>query len=314
MEQPIISVQNMNKTYGKKNVLNGLSFDINRGTIFALLGENGAGKTTTVRILSTLIKADRGTATIAGHDLYRDANKVRSVISLTGQHASVDELLTGKENLILMGKLQHLNRKAVIARANSLLEQFDLLEAANKPVKTYSGGMRRRLDIAISLLGTPEIIFLDEPTTGLDPRSRMNMWKLISELAKSGVTIFLTTQYLDEADQLADKLAIIHQGRIIEEGTAEELKSLVGEEKIELTFHDQISLDKAQDLLNGQINKQNLSISLSTDGTASSLRNVLNKLHSNHMEPLSINFRKPTLDDVFLQLTKRDREGVLQHD
>ncbi|MBP1968364.1 ABC-2 type transport system ATP-binding protein [Virgibacillus natechei] len=309
MNDTVISVKDIQKTYGKQTVLDGLHFEVKRGSIFALLGENGAGKTTTVRILSTLIQADSGSATIAGYDTSREAESVKKMISLTGQYAAVDELLTGEENLMMMGRLNHLNRKAVKERTTELLEQFDLTNAAKKPAKTYSGGMRRRLDIAISLLASPEVIFLDEPTTGLDPRSRRNMWSLIERLSDNGVTIFLTTQYLEEADQLADQIAIIDDGKIVEEGTAEELKRIIGEEKLELTFNELDTYQKAQSLLKGQVNETDRVISV-TAGSTENLRQILNTLHEHGIETESINFRKPTLDDVFMDITNRKRKEL----
>ena len=312
MKGDIISVQNLKKSYGKHIVLDGLNFKVERGSIFALLGENGAGKTTTVRILATLIQADSGIATIAGYNTHREPESVRQQISLTGQYASVDELLTGEENLMMMGRLNHLNRDAVKKRTSELLKQFELVNAAKKSVKTYSGGMRRRLDIAISLLASPQVIFLDEPTTGLDPRSRRNMWNLIQQLSEDGVTIFLTTQYLEEADQLADKIAVIDNGKIVEEGTAEELKRMIGDEKLELTFDDLEVFQLASKLLQAQANEKERSISIQ-NGSPENLRNLLNTLHEHGIEPSSINFRKPTLDDVFIDITSRKRRGRSVH-
>lgn len=310
MNDTVISVKDIQKIYGKQAVLDGLHFEVKRGSIFALLGENGAGKTTTVRILSTLIQADSGTATIAGYDTSREAASVKKIISLTGQYAAVDELLTGEENLMMMGRLNHLNRKAAKERTAELLEQFDLTNAAKKPAKTYSGGMRRRLDIAISLLASPEVIFLDEPTTGLDPRSRRNMWSLIERLSDNGVTIFLTTQYLEEADQLADQIAIIDDGKIVEEGTAEELKRIIGEEKLELTFNERHTFQKAQSLLKGQVVNETDRILSVTAGSTENVRQVLNTLHEHGIESESITFRKPTLDDVFMDITNRKRKEL----
>ena len=312
MKGDIISVQNLKKSYGKHIVLDGLNFKVERGSIFALLGENGAGKTTTVRILATLIQADSGIATIAGYNTHREPESVRQQISLTGQYASVDELLTGEENLMMMGRLNHLNRDAVKKRTSELLKQFELVNAAKKSVKTYSGGMRRRLDIAISLLVSPQVIFLDESTTGLDPRSRRNMWNLIQQLSEDGVTIFLTTQYLEEADQLADKIAVIDNGKIVEEGTAEELKRMIGDEKLELTFDDLEVFQLASKLLQAQANEKERSISIQ-NGSPEILRNLLNTLQEHGIEPSSINFRKPTLDDVFIDITSRKRRGRSVH-
>jgi len=303
----VISVKDLEKSYGNHSVLKGISFEVERGSIFSLLGENGAGKTTTVHILSTLISATNGTALIGGFDTRKDTNSVKKRISLTGQYAAVDELLTGKENLMMMGRLNHLDRPTVKKRTDKLLHQFDLVNAANKSVKTYSGGMRRRLDIAISLLASPEVIFLDEPTTGLDPRSRNNMWELIQELSNKGVTIFLTTQYLEEADHLADKIAILHEGRIVEQGPAEALKKLVGEEKLEINLADRKeNWSIAKQLLAGKADEKNLTI-LVPLSSVNNLREQLQLLHENGIEPASISIRKPTLDDVFMQITKNKK-------
>ncbi|WP_413375973.1 ATP-binding cassette domain-containing protein [Alkalihalobacillus sp. 1P02AB] len=309
MNNTVISVKDLRKTYGKQIVLDGLNFDVTSGSIFALLGENGAGKTTTVRILSTLIQADSGTVNVGGFDTRRDAHSVKKIISLTGQFAAVDELLTGEENLMMMGRLNHLDRQSVKRRTAELLEQFELTDAAKKQAKTYSGGMRRRLDIAISLLASPSVIFLDEPTTGLDPRSRRNMWNLIQDLAKSGVTIFLTTQYLEEADQLADKIAVIDGGKMVVEGTAEELKRMIGEERLEFTFSEDSEFQHAQTLLQGQVNETDRSISVIANSTEN-LRQLLNTLHEHNINPTSVTFRKPTLDDVFLDITNRKRKEL----
>jgi ABC-2 type transport system ATP-binding protein len=246
---PIIEVAGLEKHFGSQAVLRGVDLDVRAGEIFALLGPNGAGKTTTVNILTTLIKPDGGRATIAGYDVARDPAKVRGAISLTGQHAAVDEFLTGRENLRMMGRLAHLGTPTARARADDLLERFDLTDAAGRRVATWSGGMRRRLDLAISLIAEPPVIFLDEPTTGLDPRSRQAFWAIVRGLAADGTTIFLTTQYLDEADQLADRIAVIDDGRIIAEGTAADLKRGVSGERVELTFPDAASFAAAADLI-----------------------------------------------------------------
>ncbi|QQK78364.1 ATP-binding cassette domain-containing protein [Salicibibacter cibarius] len=311
MLDPVISVKNIKKSYGKKTVLDGINFEVTKGSIFALLGENGAGKTTMVRILSTLMKADGGVATIGGYDTNRESTSVKKMISLTGQYAAVDGLLTGEENLLMMGRLNHLDRKTVKKRAAELLEQFDLQKAAKKRVQSYSGGMRRRLDIAISLIADPDVIFLDEPTTGLDPRSRKSMWHMIQRLAESGVTIFLTTQYLEEADQLADKIAVISEGKIVEEGTAEELKRIVGEEKVAFTFSDMASCRKARDLLGGQMDVNEWSVIVTTEGSPQNMRGLLNTLHEYGTEPVSFAFRHPTLDDVFMEITSDDKKGAV---
>ncbi len=232
----VIEAKNLKKSYGKTEVLKGIDLQVERGTMLALLGPNGAGKTTTVRILSTLLHFDGGTATIEGHDVIKEADDVRAVIGLTGQSAAVDELLTGRENLVMMGRLYRLTKKSAKARAEELLKDFDLVDAADRPAKTYSGGMRRRLDLAVSLIATPPVIFLDEPTTGLDPRSRQAMWDIIKDLLAKGTTILLTTQYLEEADQLADQIIVIDDGKVIAEGTAKQLKSKLGADRLEVSF------------------------------------------------------------------------------
>ncbi|MCB5239843.1 ATP-binding cassette domain-containing protein [Niallia circulans] len=310
MSGTAILMHNVKKAFGDHPVLNDLNLEVTTGSIFALLGENGAGKTTTVRILSTLLQADEGTVEIAGMNASENPVSIREVISLTGQSTAVDELLTGKENLELMGRLNHLQRKEAKKRASELLEQFDLVDAANKMVKQYSGGMRRRLDIAISLIKTPKIIFLDEPTTGLDPRSRKDMWNAIKKLAENGVTIFLTTQYLEEADQLASRIAVINQGRIVEEGTANELKQLVGEEKIILQFFNGKDCQDALRIVDGQVDWQNISIEIATDGNPEKLRQILNRLHEAEIKVASVHSRKPTLDDVFMKITEKEVQHI----
>ena len=245
----VIRVKNLTKSFGTNEVLKGIDFSVERGTMLALLGPNGAGKTTTVRILSTLLKSDNGTVTVEGYDVHSNANKVRSVIGLTGQSAAVDELLTGRENLVMMGRLYRLTPKSARERADELLEEFDLVKAADRTTKTYSGGMRRRLDLAVSLIAAPPVIFLDEPTTGLDPRSRLVMWDIIKRLMANGTTILLTTQYLEEADQLADKIIVIDGGKVIAEGTAKELKSKIGNDRLEITFKNTSDLKKAKETL-----------------------------------------------------------------
>ncbi|MFS0661697.1 ATP-binding cassette domain-containing protein [Niallia alba] len=310
MSETAILMHNVKKAFGDHLVLNDLNLEVTTGSIFALLGENGAGKTTTVRILSTLLQADEGTVEIAGMNASENPVSIREVISLTGQSTAVDELLTGKENLELMGRLNHLQRKEAKKRASELLEQFDLVDAANKMVKQYSGGMRRRLDIAISLIKTPKIIFLDEPTTGLDPRSRKDMWNAIKTLAENGVTIFLTTQYLEEADQLASRIAVINQGKIVEEGTANELKQLVGEEKIILQFFNGKDYQDALRIVDGQVDWQNISIEIATDGNPEKLRQILNRLHEAEIKVASVHSRKPTLDDVFMKITEKGVQHI----
>ncbi|MDQ6721307.1 MAG: ATP-binding cassette domain-containing protein [Candidatus Dormibacteraeota bacterium] len=298
-----ISVTGLHKTYGEKVVLDGVDLTIGEGEVFALLGPNGAGKTTIVRILSTLIQADAGTATVIGHDLRSEAGAVRGVIGVTGQFSAVDNLLTGEENLLLMGRLLHLPAAERRVRAAELLVRFDLAEAARQTPATYSGGMTRRLDIAMTLMGRPRVIFLDEPTTGLDPRSRQIMWQLIRGLVAEGVTILLTTQYLEEADQLADRIAVLDHGRIVAEGTPEELKRRLTGAHIRLRFADVASLDKAAREL-GQVTRddENLVLRIPNEGGIRSLRNVLARLGDDvAVDDLSIH--TPDLDDVFFAVT-----------
>ncbi|HSX05910.1 MAG TPA: ATP-binding cassette domain-containing protein [Candidatus Saccharimonadales bacterium] len=317
MQQPntVISVKGLKKSYGKTEVLKGVNFSVQRGTMLALLGPNGAGKTTTVRILSTLLKADAGTVTIEGHDVLKEAQAVRSVIGLTGQSAAVDEMLTGRENLVMMGRLYRLTKASATARAEELLQDFDLVEAGDRTLKTYSGGMRRRLDLAVSLIATPPIIFLDEPTTGLDPRSRQGMWGIIKNLLASGTTILLTTQYLEEADQLADNIVVIDGGKVIAEGTPKDLKAKVGKDRLELTFTSAKTLQKATELLGKAVvdtdEKENSLTTMITD-TNKDVKDVLEKLDRAKVAVASLNVHKPTLDDVFLSLTGKQTKTSTQ--
>ena len=305
----MISVKNLRKSYRNKLVLNGLNFDVKKGSVFALLGENGAGKTTIVKILTTLLSADEGDIVIGGYNLSNDTSSIKKMISVTGQYSAVDELLTGEENLLMMGRLYHLDRKTVKLKTAELLQEFNLMEAAKQPVKTYSGGMRRRLDIAVSLLADPAIIFLDEPTTGLDPRSRINLWRFIERLTKGGVTIFLTTQYLEEADHLADKIALINKGNIVAEGSGDELKRIIGVEKLIFQFQGKEELVSAQSIVEGVVSIETCSISVTTAGAASIVRKLLNDLYEVGIEPIDIQFKKPTLEDVFLELTNKGAES-----
>ena len=301
-----ITVKNLQKSYGKNHVLRGINLTVAKGTMVALLGPNGAGKTTTVRILSTLLNYDEGEVTIEGYDVKHDADKVRSVIGLTGQSAAVDELLTGYENLVMMGRLYHLSKRDAIARAEELLRDFDLVEAAKRPLKSYSGGMRRRLDLAISLIATPPIIFLDEPTTGLDPRSRIAMWEQIDLLKRSGATILLTTQYLEEADRLADNVVVIDGGKVIAEGTATELKRKIGKDRLELTFESEGMYTQALDVLGKSIassNDDEKLITLLITDTNKDVLKTLTSLADAKLTFESMNLHKPTLDDVFMSLT-----------
>ena len=298
-----VSVSGLRKAYGEKVVLEGVDLSIGEGEVFGLLGPNGAGKTTIVRILSTLILADAGTVSVLGHDLRAEAGAVRSLIGVTGQFSAVDNLLTGEENLFLMGRLHHLPATERRARASQLLERFDLVEAAKQRPATYSGGMTRRLDIAMTLMGRPRLIFLDEPTTGLDPRSRHTMWQLIRDLAADGVTILLTTQYLEEADQLADRIAVLDRGRIVAEGTPDQLKRRIPGAHILLRFADAAALDAAARALpEGSRDDNELVLRVPNEGGIRSLRDVLARLGNGvAVEDLSIH--TPDLDDVFFALT-----------
>ena len=298
-----VSMTGVRKTYGEKVALDGVDLTINEGEVFALLGPNGSGKTTIVRVLSTLIPADTGTANVMGYDLRRQAGDVRAVIGVTGQFSAVDDLLTGEENLLLMGRLLHLPATERRARASELLERFDLVEAARQLPPTYSGGMRRRLDIAMTLIGRPRLIFLDEPTAGLDPRSRQIMWQLIRSLVAEGVTILLTTQYLEEADELADRIAVLDRGRIVAEGTPEELKRRIPGAHIRLRFADAASLDRAARVLReGTRDDDELALRVPHEGGIRSLRDVLARVGDDvAVEDLSIH--TPDLDDVFFAVT-----------
>lgn len=306
----VIITDGLTKSFGNNHVLQGIDLKVERGTMLALLGPNGAGKTTTVKILSTLLKADGGKVTIEGFDVRKDADKVRTVIGLTGQSAAVDELLTGRENLVMMGRLYRLTPASAKARAQELLEDFDLLKAAERPVKTYSGGMRRRLDLAVSLIATPPVIFLDEPTTGLDPRSRLAMWDIINGLKAKGTTILLTTQYLEEADQLADRIVVIDGGKVIAEGTAAELKAKVGKDRLELVFVDAKNQKAAKAALDSAVidsNDKEHSVTLVINDTNRDVKEALEKLSDAGINLKTLNVHQPTLDDVFLSLTGKQK-------
>lgn len=308
--ETIVLVDSLEKSYKALKVLKGISFSIRKGRIFALLGSNGAGKTTTVNLLSTLMKPDGGSAAICGFDIVRQGDKVREHISLTGQYAAVDEMLTGRENLRMIGALRHLPDKN--KKADQLLESFHLIDSANRRVATYSGGMRRRLDLAMSLLGNPSVIFLDEPTTGLDPQSRLAMWKIIRSLADSGTTIFLTTQYLEEAEQLADHIAILHDGIIAAEGTPDQLKEKLSQETIELTFYDSYEMERAEAHLKKykiSSNKEMLTIKIMTNGCVKQLTDILNILNDNNVLLSGLAQKLPTLEDVFLKLVEKNERG-----
>ncbi|GAB2931865.1 daunorubicin resistance protein DrrA family ABC transporter ATP-binding protein [Micromonospora polyrhachis] len=307
--QPAIVATGLRKAYGDKLVLDGIDLTVPTGTIFALLGPNGAGKTTTVQILSTLIRADAGQVRIAGHDLHSDPDGVRDAIGVTGQFSAVDNLLTGAENMALMANLRHLDRAAGRRRIAALLAQFDLVEAAGKPVVTYSGGMRRRLDLAMTLVGDPRVIFLDEPTTGLDPRSRRTMWQIIRDLVRGGVTIFLTTQYLEEADQLADRIAVLDHGRLVAEGTADELKRRIPGGHVRLRFSGPAGLDLAtRSFTHLSRDDDTLTLHVPHDGSVQSLRALLGRLDDAAIDVDELSVHTPDLDDVFLALTKQSQE------
>jgi ABC-2 type transport system ATP-binding protein len=315
-----ISATGLRKSYGDHVVLDGIDLNVPQGTVFSLLGPNGAGKTTVVQILSSLIHADGGEVCVAGHDLRREPDAVRAAIGVTGQFSAVDNKLTGEENLILMADLRHLGKHEGRRRAAELLERLDLVDATRKTAATYSGGMRRRLDLAMTLVGDPRIIFLDEPTTGLDPRSRRTMWQIVRDLVADGVTIFLTTQQLEEADQLADRIAVLDGGKLVAEGTPQELKRLVPGGHIRLQFADIDAFEKAAHALgqsepdtavDGEASHDGeaLTLRVSSDGGVRSLRALLDRLDRAAIEADELSIHTPDLDDVFLALTgRRDEE------
>ena len=296
------------KTYrnGEVKALDDLSLDVEEGTVLGVLGPNGAGKTTTVRILATLLKPDSGNATVAGIDVVKHPDKVRELIGLSGQYAAVDETLTGWDNLVMFGRLYHLGKSASIKRADELLERFSLTDSARRPIKTYSGGMRRRLDLAASLIVQPKVLFLDEPTTGLDPRGRQEMWQVIQELVKGGVTLLLTTQYLEEADQLADEIAVIDHGKVIARGTSDALKKQVGGERLEITV-ESADIAKTQEIVSristSAIHTDIRTISAPVTTGSIALMDALRSLDEAKIHPLDISLKRPSLDDVFLSLT-----------
>jgi ABC-2 type transport system ATP-binding protein len=295
----IVEASRLCKAYGSTVVLDGLNLQVEEGSVLALLGPNGAGKTTIVRILTTLSRPDGGRATVAGHDVVREAAKVRAAISLTGQYAAVDDEQTGRENLVTIGRL--------------MIERFDLVEAMDRRVKGYSGGMRRRLDLAMSLVAAPRVIFLDEPTTGLDPTSRSTMWAAITELVRAGTTIVLTTQYLEEADRLADRIVLLDKGRVAASGTADALKAQVGGERVDLHFDDPVEFARAAHLLAGRgspTEPERLVLSVASDGSAEHLHQVLDELRGRRIAVARVTSHRPTLDDVFLAVTAPSGEQV----
>jgi ABC-2 type transport system ATP-binding protein len=299
-----IRATGLRKSYGTQVVLDGIDLEVPEGTVYALLGPNGAGKTTTIHILSTLIAADGGDVEIAGHDIARDPDAVRAMIGVTGQFSAVDGLFTGEENLQLMADLRHLGKSEGGRRVTELLERFDLVDAAKKPVATYSGGMRRRLDLAMTLVGEPRIIFLDEPTAGLDPRSRRVMWQTIRDLVAGGVTILLTTQYLEEADRLAHRIGVLDHGTFVAEGSPAELKRLVPGGHIRLAFADAAELERAARALDGgSRDDEALSLQVPSDGGVGSLRALLDRLDAQSIDVSGLSVETPDLDDVFLSLT-----------
>jgi len=304
MTTSAIAVSGLRKAFGDKTVLDGIDLDVPAGTVFSLLGPNGAGKTTTVNVLTTLMKADAGTVRVAGHDIATETKAVRAAVGVTGQFAAVDELLTGQENLQLMADLKRVSSSESSKVVTELLERFDLAESAQKLASTYSGGMRRKLDLAMTLVGDPQIIFLDEPTTGLDPRSRRTMWDIIRELVAGGVTIFLTTQYLEEADRLADRIAVLNQGRLVAQGTPSDLKRQVPGSHVRLRFTSALELDAAARVLAGSTrDDEDLALRVPSDGGVKSLRALLGQLDEHSINPEEFSVHTPDLDDVFLALT-----------
>jgi ABC-2 type transport system ATP-binding protein len=315
--ETIIKATGLKKSFKDLIVLNGIDLSVCKGEIVALLGPNGTGKTTIVRILTTLLRADSGTAIVDGFDVNKQSDAVRGSIGLTGQYAAIDEYLTGMENLVMMGQLYRLSKADSRTRASELLKRFDLEDAADRTAKNYSGGMRRRLDLAASLIASPPVIFLDEPTTGLDPRSRQTIWEIIKTLAAAGTTILLTTQYLEEADQLADRIVVIDGGKVIAEGTADELKQKIGNERLELVIDAKSDFAKAQSIIVGeakQVDAKRRTISIATTGGVAQLKKVLALLEAAKVDVESLSLHKPTLDDVFLNLTGRTAVAETEED
>ncbi|GAA2259488.1 MULTISPECIES: ATP-binding cassette domain-containing protein [Kitasatospora] len=312
---PAIQAENLVKTFGDVRALDGVSLDVPEGTVLGLLGPNGAGKTTTVRVLTTLLQPDSGRVTVAGMDVLKHPNKVRSLIGLSGQYAAVDEYLTGRENLRMVGELYQMSSRDAKARALELLEWFNLTEAMDRPAKTYSGGMRRRLDLAAALVVRPPVMFLDEPTTGLDPRNRLALWEVIESLVEQGTTLLLTTQYLEEADRLAHDIAVVDHGRVIARGTADQLKAQIGGERVEVVVHRREDLSEALAALtqyakgDAAVENNTRRITVPVSGGAKVLADVIRELDARSIEIDDIGLRRPTLDDVFLSLTGHAAEG-----
>ena len=314
-----VIAQHLVKSYrnGEVRALDDLSLDVEEGTVLSVLGPNGAGKTTTVRILATLLKPDSGEASVGGIDVIKHPEKVREIIGLSGQYAAVDETLTGWDNLVMFGRLYHLGKQASIHRANELLERFSLTESARRPIKTYSGGMRRRLDLAASLIVRPKVLFLDEPTTGLDPRGRQEMWGVIEELVKDGVTLLLTTQYLEEADQLADEIAVIDHGKVIARGTSDALKKQVGGERLEViveTHQVQATMEIVSKVSGNKasLDEALRQVSAPVSTGVNALIEVLKELDNADIHPLDVGLKRPSLDDVFMSLTGHAAEEGTQ--
>lgn len=306
--QEAIEVVDLEKSFSNHKVLDKISFRVPSGSIFALLGTNGSGKTTTVKMMTTLLKPDQGSVKIDNLDISQQALAVQKKFSLTGQFAAVDEVLTGRENLVLIAKLRHL--KNYLPKVDELLAAFDLQEAADRPAQTYSGGMRRKLDLAMSLIDPPQILFLDEPTTGLDPQARAVLWQMIRTLKKSGVTIFLTTQYLEEAEQLADTVAILNRGKIALQGSVAEVKRHLPKETLELTFADEETLAAAEALIGGKVNKELLALNVATDNQVEKITMILNQLQAAKLEILTFTQKRASLDDVFFMIVEnRTEEG-----
>jgi ABC-2 type transport system ATP-binding protein len=317
MSTGIIEAEGITKSFGEVHALRGIDLSVAEGTVFGLLGPNGAGKTTAVRVLTTLLTPDSGTATVAGYDVVTERTLLRTAIGLAGQYAAVDEILTGRENLVMVGQLYRLSTKEARQRAGEILERFDLADAADRPVKTYSGGMRRRLDLAASLVGRPQVLFLDEPTTGLDPRSRLGLWDFIEDLVSEGTTLLLTTQYLEEADRLAEQIAVIDRGSVIAAGTSSELKSMIGGDVLELELANAADLPAAVTALEGvccgepTIEELTRTVRVPVESAVGTITDAVRRIDAAKIDLVDIAVHRPTLDDVFLSLTGEHVEEEL---